>query len=88
MNRAFGPPSWNANGVYVKLPNGTWTVAAMHNRPHLSGSIPDNGFDGHLCVHFLRDMEETKRVSPNYGVTNQNVIRKLWKSISGEELDY
>ena len=88
MNRAFGPPSWNANGVYVKLPSGTWTIAAMHNRPHLSGSIKDNGFDGHLCVHFLRDMEETKRVSPNYGVTNQNVIRKLWKSISGEELDY
>ncbi len=88
MNRALGPASWNTRGVYVKLPNGTWTVASMHNRPHLSGAIKDNGFNGHLCVHFLRDMDEAKKNDPNYGVTNQKTIRKLWKSISGEELDY
>jgi hypothetical protein len=88
MNRALGAASWNTRGVYVKLPNGQWTVASMHNRPHLTGAIKDNGFDGHLCVHFLRDMEETKKNDPNYGVTNQKTIRSLWKGISGEELDY
>lgn len=88
MNRAFGEPSWNTNAVYVKLPNGVWTVASMHNRPHLTGSINNNGFGGHLCIHFLRDMDETQRNDPNFGVTNQNTIRSVWKSISGETLDY
>lgn len=88
INKAFGPASWNVNAVYVKLPNGVWTLATMHNMPHLSGSISDNGFDGHLCVHFLRDMAEAQKNDPNYGVTNQKVIRSTWKSMTGEALDY
>jgi hypothetical protein len=54
--------------------------------PHMSGSIKDNGFNGHLCVHFLRDMSEAKKNDPNYGVANQETIRALWKSISGQEI--
>ena len=80
MNRAFGLPSWVIRTVYVQLPSGVWTLASMHNRPHLSGSINDNGFGGHLCVHFLRDMEEVQRSDPNHGVANQRAIRSAWKS--------
>ena len=70
MYKAFGNTNtWTPKPVYVKLPSGTWTLASMHNVPHLSGSIKDNGFDGHLCVHFLRDMDECKQNDPNYGVT-------------------
>jgi hypothetical protein len=54
--------------------------------PHMSGSIKDNGFNGHLCVHFLRDMSEARKNDPNYGVANQETIRALWKSISGQEI--
>lgn len=86
MNRAFGAPSWNVNVVYVQLPSGTWTLAAMHNRPHLNGGITDNGFGGHLCIHFLRDMDETQRNDPNYGVSNQKAIRNAWKNMTGETL--
>jgi len=86
MNRAFGLPSWDIRTVYVQLPSGVWTLASMHNRPHLSGSINDNGFGGHLCVHFLRDMEEAQRNDPNYGVANQRAIRSAWKSLTGEEV--
>lgn len=86
MNRAFGAPSWNVNTVYVQLPSGTWTLASMHNRPHLSGSITDNGFGGHLCIHFLRDLDETQRNDPNYGVTNQKAIRNAWKNMTGETI--
>ena len=50
------------------------------------GNIKDNDFNGHLCVHFLRDMEEAKANDPNYGVSNQETIRALWKKISGEEI--
>ncbi|MEG1891599.1 MAG: peptidoglycan-binding protein [Clostridia bacterium] len=84
MYKAFGNTNtWTPKTVYVKLPSGTWTLASMHNVPHLSGSIKENGFDGHLCVHFLRDMDECKANDPSYGVTNQNAIRKKWKSMTG-----
>ncbi|MPN15785.1 hypothetical protein SDC9_163121 [bioreactor metagenome] len=58
----------------------------MHNYPHLSGSISNNGFGGHLCIHFLRDLEETQKVDPNYGMQNQRAIRNAWKSMTGEDV--
>ena len=88
MYKAFGyTNTWTPKPVYVKLPSGTWTLASMHNVPHLTGSIKDNGFDGHLCVHFLRDMDECSKNDPDYGVTNQNAIRKKWKSMTGETVE-
>ncbi|MBE5777245.1 MAG: hypothetical protein E7326_07020 [Clostridiales bacterium] len=84
MFRAFGKPSWDIHAVYVLLPSGQWTMATMHNYPHLKGNITDNGFDGHVCVHFLRDMAEAKLNDPNYGVNNQNALRDAWKQLTGE----
>ena len=84
MNASFGAASWNIHPVYVKLPNGTWTLAAMHNNPHLYGSIKDNGFGGHLCVHFKRELEETQKADPNYGMQNQMAIRKAWERMTGQ----
>jgi peptidoglycan hydrolase-like protein with peptidoglycan-binding domain len=85
MNLAFGnKTTWTPKPVYIKLPDGRWTVASTHNTPHLTGPILGNGFDGHLCVHFLRDMAECQLNDPNYGVTNQNVIRNAWKALTGE----
>ncbi len=84
MNKSFGKTGWDIHPVYVKLPSGQWTMATMHNRPHLSGSITNNGFDGHLCVHFLRDMDECMKNDPNYGVNNQNTLRAAWKNLTGE----
>ena len=83
MNRSFGKTNWTCHPVYVMLPDGRWTLASMHNRPHLYGSINNNGFGGHLCIHFLRDMDEAKRNDPNYGVQNQNTIRNTWKALTG-----
>ena len=87
MVKAFGGKNtWNQKGVYVRLPNGTWTVGATHDMPHESQTITDNGFNGHLCVHFLRTMEECEQNDPNYGVSNQRTIRTLWKNLTGEEI--
>lgn len=88
MNRSFGGTSWTIHPVYVKLPTGEWTIATMHNRPHLTGSILDNGFGGHLCVHFLRDMSEAQRNDPDYGVQNQVTLRNAWKALTGETINY
>jgi len=88
MFQAFGyQNTWTPKPVFVKLPSGVWTLASMHNVPHLTGSIKDNGFDGHLCVHFLRDMDECMQNDPDYGVTNQNVIRKKWKEMTGQVVE-
>ena len=87
MIKAFGGVNtWNQKGVYVKLPDGRWSVASTHDMPHDNGTIRDNAFNGHLCVHFLRTMEEAKKNDPNYGVANQETIRKLWKSLTGQDV--
>lgn len=89
MVKAFGGVNtWNQKGVYVKLPDGRWSVGSTHDMPHESSTIGDNDFNGHLCVHFLRTMEETKKNDPNYGVANQETIRKMWKSMTSEDVDY
>jgi peptidoglycan hydrolase-like protein with peptidoglycan-binding domain len=87
MNRSFGSTSWTIHPVYVLLPSGQWTMATMHNRPHLYGSITNNGFGGHLCVHFLRDMDEAKKNDPDYGVNNQVTLRSAWKALTGETVN-
>lgn len=88
MNLAFGnKTTWTPKVVYVKLPSGTWTIATMHNTPHLSGTISGNNFDGHLCVHFYRDMDEAQKNDPNYGVQNQKALREGWKALTGETVN-
>ena len=85
MVKAFGGVNtWNQKAVFVKLPDGRWTVGSTHDMPHMSGSIKDNNFDGHLCVHFLRDMDEARKNDPKYGVANQETIRQFWKNLTGE----
>ena len=60
----------------------------MHDMPHLSGSIRNNNFDGHLCVHFLRNMDETMQNDPKNGVRHQKDIRKAWKALTGEDITW
>lgn len=90
MKAAWGGKfSWDEKPVYVLLPNGTWVLASMHCMPHLSGSIKDNDFDGHLCVHFPRTMEETIRNGDTKnGVRHQKDIRKAWKALTGEDITW
>ena len=87
MFKALGRPSWDVHPVMVLLPDGRWTLATMHDRPHLTGTITANGFDGHLCVHFLRDMSECKQNDPDYGVTNQKTLRSYWQTLTGQQVD-
>ena len=89
MFKAFGNQNtWNQKAVYVRLPDGRWTIGSTHDMPHLSGNIKNNNFDGHLCLHFLRDMSEAEKNDPNYGVANQKTIRQLWKSLTGQDIAY
>ena len=88
MFRAFGnKEDWGPKVVYVQLPDGRWSIAATHNVAHGGQTISDNNFDGQNCVHFLRDMDECSKNDPNYGVKNQNAIRKAWKNLTGITVD-
>ena len=89
MNAAFGGKvTWTPKPVYIRLPNGTWTVATTHNVPHGVNPIKDNDFEGQNCVHFLRDMSETEKNDPDYGVTNQKALRQFWYELTGETIAY
>ncbi len=89
MIAAFGgKKTWTQKGVYVRLPDGRWTIGSTHDVAHSSSSIKNNNFNGHLCVHFLRPMEECKKNDPKYGVSNQLTLRALWKSLTGVEINY
>lgn len=88
MFKAFGGrETWTPNNVYVRLPNGAWTLATTHNVAHSPQTIKDNNFNGHLCVHFLRDLSETQSIDPNYGMQNQRAIRIAWKNMTGQVID-
>lgn len=88
MLKAFGgKTTWTPKFVYVRLPSSAWTVATMHDVPHGGQSITNNNFEGQNCVHFLRDMEETKKKDPDYGVTNQIALRKGWRALTGEVVE-
>lgn len=78
-----GKESWTPKTVYVGLPDGRWSMAVMHNVAHGSQTISGNNYDGQNCVHFLRDMSECEANDPDYGVTNQNALRKAWKAATG-----
>jgi peptidoglycan hydrolase-like protein with peptidoglycan-binding domain len=88
MNQAFGnATTWTPKAVWVKFPDGVWSMATMHNTPHLSSTIKDNNFSGHLCVHFLRDMDEVSKNDPNYGAQNQKALRAAWKALTGQTVN-
>jgi len=80
--------TWTPKTVYIGLPDGRWTMAVMHNVAHGSQTIgSSNNFDGQNCVHFLRDMDECEKNDPNYGVTNQDALRKAWKNATGVKVN-
>lgn len=88
MFEAFGnKESWGPKVVYVKLPDGRWSIASTHNVAHGGQTISGNNFDGQNCVHFLRDMDECKQNDPDYGVQNQEAIRNAWKKLTGITVD-
>lgn len=82
-----GKKTWTPNDVYVQLPDGRWTLATTHDVAHAGFSIKDNNFNGHLCVHFLRDKDETSKNDPHYGIQNQLAIRSVWKALTGQVID-
>jgi hypothetical protein len=45
--------SWDRRAIIVIMENNTRIAASMNGMPHGGDGIPDNGFSGHFCIHFL-----------------------------------
>lgn len=59
--------SWKRHAVYVTLSGGVTLAGSMNGMPHGSGSISDNNFDGHICIHFLNSRTHgSDKVDPDH----------------------
>ena len=69
--------SWAARPVWVTV--GDHLVAAsIHAMPHSVSTIPDNGMDGHVCLHFLGST--TSSTSESYKRDLQNAVQEAWNA--------
>jgi len=56
-----GKWSWKRRAIILELENGRKLAASMHGMPHGAGSIPNNNFKGHFCIHFRGSMTHGSR---------------------------
>lgn len=77
MNKVLGEKNWTARPVWVIFSDGRVYMASTHSHPHDVDYIPGNDLNGHLCVHFPREMEEAAATGP-YAVSHQNAILAGW----------
>jgi len=51
--------AWAPRPVWVTIGNRTF-AAALNGMPHAGSTRPDNGMDGHLCLHFNNTVANNK----------------------------
>ncbi|MNZ75052.1 hypothetical protein D3C78_935230 [compost metagenome] len=56
--------SWDRRAIVIVTDNNTRIAASMNGMPHGGDGIPDNGFSGHFCIHFL-DSSTHRSVHPD-----------------------
>lgn len=73
--------SWARRPAYVELGEGNFVAASINGYPHGKSYVPDNGMDGHTCIHFLMSKTHgTNRVDEGH----QAAIEKAMKN--GKEI--
>lgn len=70
--------TWTPRPVWIMLPDGHIIAASTHDNPHMMSTIKDNGFDGHLCVHFLGS--KTHNGNASYTATHQATVQASWQA--------
>ena len=77
FNIRNGVWSWAARPVWVTI--GDHLIAAsLHGMPHDVSTIPNNGMNGHLCLHFLGST--TSSSSASYKADLQNAVQEAWNA--------
>lgn len=72
-----GVRSWSARPVWVTI-GGHLIAASLHGMPHDVSTIPDNGMNGHICLHFLGSTAGNSAES--YKRDLQNAVQEAWNA--------
>lgn len=75
---AGGEWTWERRPVWLEV-NGRIIAASIHCYPHAGEHILDNGFDGHVCMHFLSSRtHDTNRVDEDHAAC----VQEAWNNRS------
>ncbi len=77
MEKAFGGNTWTPKAVWVIFADGSIYQASTHSMPHAPQHRTNNNFDGHMCIHFPRTMEQVTAIGP-YATSHQKCIDQGW----------
>lgn len=79
MMKAYnGETTWLPRPVWVTFSDGKTYLGTMNNVPHNPYHLRNNGFNGHLCVHFQIPMEKAKEIG-SYATSHQEALVKAWE---------
>ncbi len=77
MERIMGKSSWTPHAVWVILSDGRVYMASTHSNGHTVDHNSTNNLEGHICIHFPREMSEAAETGP-YAVSHQESILSGW----------
>lgn len=74
MRAACGKWSWDRRAIFVTI-DGVNYAASMNCMPHGSGSINNNGYNGHHCIHFTNSKTHSSdKVCPLHQAAIQKAL--------------
>lgn len=74
MKSACGQWSWARRAIFVTI-DGVNYAASMNCMPHGSGSISDNNYNGHHCIHFTNSKTHSNdQVCPQHQAAIQKAL--------------
>ena len=63
FKQAYGGEwSWDRRPIIVKLGN-KWVAASINGMPHGYETIPDNGMQNQVCIHFLNSRTHVRNMA-------------------------
>ncbi len=78
MRQIMGTDNWTPHAVWVILSDGRVYMASTHSKGHTVDHNATNDLDGHICIHFPREMSDTEKKNMPYATRHQNEILRGW----------
>lgn len=79
MRQIMGTDNWTPHAVWVILSDGRVYMASTHSMGHTVDHNPNNDLQGHICIHFPREMSDTEKRNMPYATRHQNEILRGWE---------
>ena len=79
MRQIMGADNWTPHAVWVILSDGRVYMASTHSKGHTVDHNASNDLQGHICIHFPREMSDTEKRNMPYATRHQNEILRGWE---------